>query len=113
VPRTYRKHFDAVPTVVDGVRFASKREAKRYGELCWLQKAHAIRDLVLQPKFPCAVTDTSGVLHVIGSYRGDFSYVDVATGALVVEDVKGARTPLYAWKKKHVEAQYGIVIREV
>jgi hypothetical protein len=27
--------------------------------------------------------------------------------------VKGFKTPLYRWKKKHVEAQYGITIREV
>jgi hypothetical protein len=31
----------------------------------------------------------------------------------VVEDVKGMRTPMYRWKKKHVEAQYGITITEV
>jgi hypothetical protein len=96
---TFRKHFDAKPIVVDGIRFASMREAKRYGELIWLQKARAICDLKLQPKFPCAVADMYGVLHVIGSYRGDFQYVVVATDRLVVEDAKGARTPLYAWKK--------------
>jgi hypothetical protein len=74
-----RSKFLAVPTVVDGKRFASKAEAKRYGELCWLRKARAIRDLECQPKFPLAVVDIDGVLVVIGTYRADFSYVDVAT----------------------------------
>jgi hypothetical protein len=31
----------------------------------------------------------------------------------VVEDVKGFKTELYRWKKKHVEAQYGIEIVEI
>lgn len=31
----------------------------------------------------------------------------------VIEDVKGVKTALYLWKKKHVEAQYGITITEV
>lgn len=35
------------------------------------------------------------------------------TQPYVVEDVKGFKTPLYKWKKKHVEAQYGITIREI
>ena len=30
----------------------------------------------------------------------------------MTEDVKGFKTPLYRWKKKHVAAQYGIDILE-
>ena len=47
---------------------------------------------------------------VIGRYRADFSYEELTeTGGrwdFTVEDVKGFKTPLYRWKKKHVEAQY-------
>ena len=49
----------------------------------------------------------------IGVYRADFKYHDKETMPYVVEDVKGFATALYRWKKKHVEAQYGIVIREI
>ncbi len=42
----------------------------------------------------------------------DFSYTDTRTGLVVVEDVKGFKTPLYRWKKRHVEAQYGFRILE-
>jgi hypothetical protein len=33
-------------------------------------------------------------------------------GALVVEDVKGMRTPVYNLKKKLIRAVYGFVIKE-
>lgn len=107
-----RSKYGAIPEVVDNIRFASRREAKRYGQLKILVKVKAIRELTLQPKFSLAVADRFGVLAVIGVYRGDFSYVDAKTDEFVVEDTKGVRTPLYRWKAKHVKAQYGITIRE-
>lgn len=117
--------YRAVPTMVDGIRFASKKEARRYGELKLLERAGEIWDLELQPKFPLHVPSTSGYLRLaalslnhcgmfnVGEYRGDFKYHDAHTEPYVVEDVKGFKTPLYKWKKKHVEAQYGIQIREL
>lgn len=129
-PSKYR----AKRTVVDGVTFASQKEARRYQELRLLERAGEICQLELQPVFELVVVEmtvgsrlkraaakmagrsTHGIGHVaVGSYRGDFRYRtgDDGTGAVVVEDVKGFKTPLYRWKKKHVEAQYGIQIREV
>lgn len=115
--------YHAVATEVDGIRFASKKEARRYGELKLLEKAGEISQLILQPKFELGVVDTSAQLHVvtsgdnswacIGEYRADFQYIDRRTKRWVVEDVKGFKTPLYRWKKKHVEAQYNITIREI
>jgi hypothetical protein len=119
-PHKYR----AQPTVVDGVRFASKREARRYGELKLLEQAGEIHDLRLQPRFPLMAPGLGNGgpyerVH-LGEYRGDFLYCACRRGAAkcertrtVVEDVKGFKTPLYRWKKRHVEAQYGIQIREV
>jgi len=91
--------YKAVRTVVDGVNFASKLEAKRYGELRLLEKAGAISDLVLQARFPLSV---DGV--IIGSYVCDFLYME--NGKKVVEDCKGVQTDLYRWKKKHFNIQY-------
>ncbi len=116
-----RSKYRAVPTTVDGIRFHSAKEARRYGELKLLQKAGTIRALVLQPSYPL---DAFGVeCRPIGIYRADFAYelgyfvtvqgVRKECWRGVVEDVKGFKTPLYRWKKKHVEAQYGIEIREV
>jgi hypothetical protein len=100
--------YKAVPTVIDGIRFASKKEAKRYGELKMLEKAGHIQGLCLQPEYVLYAGDGDTKL---GVYRADFEYAE--NGQHIVEDVKGFKTPLYRWKKKHVEAQYGIEVREV
>jgi len=103
-----RPKYGAVPTTVDGLRFHSAKEARRYSELRLLERAGQIRGLECQPRFPLAVAGAT-----IGVYIADFRYGEVATGQDCVEDVKGVRTPLYRWKKRHVAAQYGIQIREV
>lgn len=116
--------YGATPTVVDNIRFASKKEATRYSELKLLEKAGEIWDLELQPRFPLCAPLTTGTLAgalravkeatvLIGEYRADFKYHDRHTAAYVVEDVKGFKTPLYRWKRKHVEAQYGVKIHEI
>lgn len=118
-----RSKYGAKPTTVDGITFHSAKEAKRYGELKLMEKAREVWDLELQPVFPLCVPSTTGTVFGaakaiagtfngrIGEYRGDFKYHD--RSGIVVEDVKGFKTPLYKWKKKHVEAQYGIQIREI
>lgn len=116
--------YGAIPTMVDGIKFPSKKEARRYGELTLRQRAGEIRKLELQPQFPLYATaipyiDPARDPLKLGIYRGDFRYeeCDHANGhsgwRVIVEDVKGFKTPLYKWKKRHVEAQYGIEIREI
>jgi hypothetical protein len=107
--RLGRSKYRAVPTIVDNIRFHSKKEANRYSELKLLQKAGEISNLALQPSWPLRCGDKT-----IGKYVGDFAYNPKEhPWTWVVEDVKGMKTPLYRWKKKHFEAQYGIEIREV
>ena len=106
--------YKAKATTVDGIRFASTKEAARYAELKLLVLAGEIHRLELQ---------TVITLHVqtktIGTYRADFSYCECRRPTQcnqtkwIVEDVKGFKTPLYRWKRKHVMAQYGIEIKEV
>lgn len=111
LPQKRRSKYGATPTMVDGIRFDSAKEARRYAELKLLERAGEIQSLYLQPKYELRVGD--GFVDPIGRYVADFSYTDARTGEVVIEDVKGFKTPLYRWKKKHVEAQYGIQIREV
>jgi len=111
-----RSKYHTVPLEVDGIRFASTREARRYGELRMLERAGLIRDLTLQPSFdlhaPNVIAATRWARgQVIGRYRADFAYQ--TTDGTIIEDVKGVRTALYTWKKKHVEAEYGVRIVEV
>ena len=115
--------YHAQPQVVDNIRFASQKEARRYRELKLLEKAGMIARLKLQQRFElCApktnlrgdVTDPEW-MKTVGHYVADFCYDELTLEAtqFVIEDVKGFKTPLYRWKKKHVEAQYGITIREI
>jgi hypothetical protein len=105
-----RHKYGAVPTVVDGIRFASKGEAGRYRELKLLEQAQPpkISNLQLQPKFPLVVAGTH-----ICNYIADFRYIDLQTGGEVVEDFKGVRTSTYRIKKKLTEVLYNFSIREV
>lgn len=102
--------FNARATTVDGVRFASIKEASRYQELRLLLTAGQIGDLQTHPAWSLVV---NGV--VIGRYTADFAYTDRATGAPVVEDVKSppTRTEVYRLRKKLMRALYEIEIVEV
>lgn len=98
--------YGAKRTVLDGIAFHSQREAQRYATLKLLVRSSDYRDLQLQPRYPLMVGTVK-----IGEYRGDFEYVDCATGETITEDVKGFHTDLFKWKQKHFEAQYGRKIR--
>ena len=97
--------YRAVKTTIDGITFDSKREAARYWELKWLQKAGVISHLELQPEFDFKIGGKK-----LFTYRADFGYFE--NGKRVVEDVKGVRTPVYRLKKKIVEAAFHITIKE-
>lgn len=102
-PSKYRN----VKVEVDGYKFDSKAEAERYWHLKLLQDAGEISNLELQVEYPLFVQGVK-----IGAYRCDFRYTD-ADGKVITEDVKGVKTPLYNWKKKHLKAQTGIEIVEI
>lgn len=110
-PSKYR----ARPTVVDGVRFASRREAGRWSQLRLLEMAGAIRNLERQPAYPLRITSLNGESSVVcGTYRADFRYYDLTTGSVIVEDVKSppTKTTAYRLRKRIVEVLYGIAILE-
>lgn len=95
--KTYwnKRKYGNVPDVVDGIRFASKREAHRYCELKLLEKAGELEALQLQPRFPLKVNGT-----LVCTYVADFSYHDVKTGNMVIEDAKGVKTREFILKSK-------------
>lgn len=98
-------------TIVDGISFSSKREAKRYCELKLLEKCGKISNLRCQARYPLVVKGVK-----ICTYVADFVYHDILTsdiGIRVVEDVKGVKTPAYKLKKKLMLAVYSIEIVEV
>jgi hypothetical protein len=110
--------YGATRTEIDGVVFASRREALRYAELKLRLRAGEITDLELQPVFPLHVVRLyrNGwpvTVATVAKYLADFSYLDLKTGEIVVEDVKGFSTETYRLKKKIAEAVHGITITEV
>ena len=110
-PNKYRNRR----TTVDGIKFDSAKEAARYQSLLLLLRANRIGHLERQPEIELHVL-RDGVLIKIDAYRADFAYYDYETAKQVYEDVKSpatAKDKLYVWKKRHVEAEYGIEIREV
>jgi len=112
-----RHKYQAQPTTVDGIRFASKKEARRYSELKLLERAGEIRDLELQPRYPMG-TDADPVLirskgYPNGrrvTYVADFRYYDTREARVIVEDTKGVDTPASRIKRAFVEWQYRIEV---
>lgn len=100
--------YHAIPTEVEGIRFASRMEARRYQELRLLEGAGEIRDLEVQPRYPLRVNG-----RLICTYVADFRYWDVREGRQIVEDAKGVRTSTYKIKAKLMAACHGITVREV
>ena len=111
MPRRQHK-YRAQPTKVDGIRFDSKAEARRYGELKMLQQANEIADLEIQPKFSIDVNGKH-----ICDYIADFRYRNVRYDqGVVVEDVKSEpvrKNRAYRLKVKLMAAVHGISITEV
>lgn len=97
---------------VDGITFASKREAARYGELKLLECAGEIENLTLQPKFPLRVNGK-----LVCTYYGDFLYGKSGdASSMIVEDVKSPATrknSTYRIKAKLFEALHGFPVTEV
>lgn len=125
---TKHHKFNARAVTIDGHRFPSLAEGRRYSELKMLERAGEIRNLTLQPWFVLMAPVLKDGLQAInagtfervtpiGRYTADFRYERREGGLwrLVVEDVKASatRTEAYRLRKRHVEAQYQIEIVEI
>lgn len=100
-------------TEVNGIVFDSKKEAKRYSELCLLEQAGEISDLRLQVKFELIPSQriNGKVVERKVDYIADFVYL--RNGFKVVEDTKGIRTKDYIIKRKLMLWVHGIKITEI
>lgn len=125
------------PVTVNGIRFASKKEARRYLQLMDAMRVGLISDLRLQQDFTLqeAYTTPDGQRIQAIRYQADFTYGiewageyvptgisfddltcwrQLGRGAMVVEDTKSrpTKTPQYRLKYKMM-ADKGYIIREV
>jgi hypothetical protein len=117
--------------IKDGQTFDSVKEARRWFELCLLEKAGEITDLRRQVEFPLLPTqrEESTEVYKRGENKGkpkpgkviekpvvyiaDFVYKHTATGKTIVEDTKGFKTKDYILKRKMLLYFHNIKIREV
>lgn len=90
--------YGAIATEIDGIRFDSKAEARRYGELKLMERAGEIHSLIVHPQYELLPAVRDKKLKRI-LYEADFMYIEEATGTMVLEDVKGVRTPVYRLKR--------------
>jgi len=106
--------YSAQRTMLDGIKFDSKREARRWAELCLLERAGEIADLRRQ--VPLELEGRDGpLLTRTGRHMRltvDFVYVDKRTGLTVYEDAKGVPTRDYEVRRAVAAAQ-GVEVIEV
>lgn len=112
----------------DGTVFDSQHEYERWRELCLLQRAGVIHDLLRQVKFELIpaqyetyerysektgkrLKDGVRCIEQAVSYIADFVYWEA--DKMVVEDAKGVKTEGYIIKRKLMRLQHGVSIREV
>lgn len=94
-------------TTIDGYTFASLKEAKRYQELKFMERAGVIKNLQMQVPFPLIKKSMYG--REI-KYIADFVYWE--DDKMIVEDVKGYKTEMYRIKKRLMAETYNIKIKE-
>ncbi len=95
-----RHKYKAIRTERNGIKFPSKKEARRYDELVLLQRADEVIFFLRQPLFDLGGGTT---------YRADF-IIFWSNEIVTVEDVKGFQTKEFKRAKKQVESLYPVEI---
>lgn len=130
-PKKKQAKYRNVKTYVDGIKFDSKAEARRYSELKLLVRTGVISSLVLQPSFEVlpkvkepkeTFLKREAKLKLLGKktsrrwlparrYTADFQYIE--NGNLIVEEVKGeitAKETAYRLRRHAFLVRHGEVI---
>lgn len=113
-----KNKFNAVKKTVDGIKFDSTREAKRYEELKLLVRAGKIKSLRVQVSYPLVKSvkyKNAKRAKPEMIYTADFEYWDIENNELVVEDVKSVATAKltdYIMRRHMMLAFHGIEVLE-
>ena len=97
--------YHNVKTVVNGIKFDSRKEAERYNELKMLERCGVISNLELQKKFEICPKKYANKR--ARYYVADFVYVE--NGQKVIEDTKSfitKKNAVYSLKKALVQVNY-------
>lgn len=98
----FRHKFNAKPTTIDDIRFASKKEANYYQGLQLAKKSGELLFFLRQVPF-----------HLPGGVRYVVDFAEFwKNGEVRFVDVKGMKTAMYTAKKQILEATYPVTITE-
>jgi hypothetical protein len=114
LPAVKRKYRNK-PQIIDGIRFDSIREAKRWQELLLLARVGKITQLERQ-----VVYELAPKVKLLGDKRTrpavrmviDFRYWDKETGEMVLEDAKGDIDPVWRLKQHLLKTVHGLDVRK-
>jgi hypothetical protein len=98
--------YNNIITVIDGITFDSKKEARRYQDLKLLQRAGEIKSFDRQVWYTLrpAFIDNEGKKHQAWAYVADF-VLHLPDGTKIIEDVKGGN----ATKTRLFEAKWNFL----
>ena len=102
-----RNKYNASPTIVDDIRFPSKKEANRYKVLKLLRKEGKVHHFTRQVPYRLK-GGTIYRLDFLVFWQNPNGFFDVT-----FEDTKGMRTAPYKIKLREIEATYGFEITEL
>lgn len=101
--RKIRHKFNAKPTISDGIRFDSRREAAYYDQLKIMQKVGEVVFFLRQVP-----------IHLPGNVRFVIDFLEFRSdGTVHFIDVKGFETEQFKIKKRIAESEYPIEIEVV
>ena len=110
-----RSKYGNKPTISNGIKFQSKKEARYYNLLLALQEQGKIHSLRCQVPFSFVINgeemrnpDSNRVI----KYIADFEYF-TSDGERKIVDVKGFKTDIYKLKKALMMACHQVLIEEV
>lgn len=95
-----------VSVVIDGIRFASKKEGGYYATLKQREKLGEVSAVEMQTPF--ALVGPDGLL--ISTYKADFCFWDNTQDRFRVIDVKGVETKEFRIKKRLMKSLKGIEV---
>ena len=97
--------YKAQAVEIDGIRFSSQMEAKRYIQLRLLEKTGKIVYLVVHPHWDFEINGVK----VGRGYTADFEWYEMG-GKRHVEDVKGVTTRDWPLRRDLMKALHGITV---
>lgn len=100
--------YGAKKTVLDGITFDSKAEARYYAGLKEREKAGEVHSVELQRPYTLTING-----YLVATYKADFAFWDQVDERWRVVDVKGVVTPVFRLKQKMMKALYGIDVEVV